>query len=204
MADSGSKTMRQIAVESPAAIAVLEKYRLDFCGAGDKSLEAAAAEAGVPLQTILYETGSPIRARLARYGLPEARGGSARRQYQAARGRAACGERVGTTPRGIVAASLLHIAKKHGRGPGGGLLSDSRYVDAQLCGGTAISSVVRRSSPEVLRCLCGHRRRPGEKRSTSPRAPADELHENELPRRMMAPFRLHGGADPESCPAAAF
>ena len=55
MADSGSKTMRQIAVESPAAIAVLEKYRLDFCWAGDKSLEAAAAEAGVPLKTVLSE-----------------------------------------------------------------------------------------------------------------------------------------------------
>ena len=57
MADSGSKTMRQIAVESPAAIAVLEKYRLDFCWAGDKSLEAAAAEAGIPLETILCEMG---------------------------------------------------------------------------------------------------------------------------------------------------
>ena len=57
MADSGSKTMRQIAVESPAAIAVLEKYRLDFCWAGDKSLEATAAEAGIPLETILCEMG---------------------------------------------------------------------------------------------------------------------------------------------------
>lgn len=53
MTDSGSKTMRRIAVEQPAAIAVLEKYRLDFCRDGDKSLDAAAAEAGVPLETIL-------------------------------------------------------------------------------------------------------------------------------------------------------
>ena len=60
MIDPGSKTMRQIAVESPAAIAVLEKYRLDFCWAGDKSLEAAAAEAGVPLETILCEMGSAL------------------------------------------------------------------------------------------------------------------------------------------------
>ena len=60
MTASGSKTMRQIAVESPAAIAVLEKYRLDFCGAGDKSLEAAAAEAGIPLETILCEMGSAL------------------------------------------------------------------------------------------------------------------------------------------------
>jgi regulator of cell morphogenesis and NO signaling len=60
MTGLGSKSMRQIAVESPAAIAVLEKYRLDFCWAGDKSLEAAAAEAGVPLETILYEMGSAL------------------------------------------------------------------------------------------------------------------------------------------------
>jgi len=55
MTDPGSKTMRQIAVESPAMIGVLEKYRLDFCWAGDKSLEAATAEAGVPLETVLSE-----------------------------------------------------------------------------------------------------------------------------------------------------
>jgi len=60
MTDSGSKTMRQIALESPAAIAVLEKYRLDFCWAGDKSLEAAAAKAGVPLETILGEMRSAL------------------------------------------------------------------------------------------------------------------------------------------------
>ena len=58
MPDPGSKTMRQIAVESPVAIAVLEKDRLDFCWAGDKSLNAAAAEAGVPLETILCEMGA--------------------------------------------------------------------------------------------------------------------------------------------------
>jgi regulator of cell morphogenesis and NO signaling len=55
MTDSGSKTMSEIAVESPAMIGVLEKYRLDFCRDGDKSLEAAAAEAGVPLETVLSE-----------------------------------------------------------------------------------------------------------------------------------------------------
>lgn len=60
MTDLGSKSMRQIAVEQPAAIAVLEKYRLDFCWAGDKPLEAAAAEAGVPLETILCEMGSAL------------------------------------------------------------------------------------------------------------------------------------------------
>ena len=60
MTDPGSKTLREIAVESPAAIGVLEKYRLDFCWAGDKSLEAAAAEAGVPLETVLCEMVSAL------------------------------------------------------------------------------------------------------------------------------------------------
>lgn len=55
MTDPGSKTIRQIAVEWPATIAVLEKYHLDFCWAGDKSLEAAAAEAGVPFENVLSE-----------------------------------------------------------------------------------------------------------------------------------------------------
>jgi len=60
MTDPGSKTLREIAVESPAAIGVLEKYHLDFCWAGDKSLEAAAAEAGVPLETVLCEMVSAL------------------------------------------------------------------------------------------------------------------------------------------------
>jgi len=60
MPDPGSKTMRQIAVESPAMIGVLEKYRLDFCWAGDKSLEAATAEAGVPLEAVLCEMESAL------------------------------------------------------------------------------------------------------------------------------------------------
>lgn len=60
MTDLGSKLMRQLALELPAAIAVLEKYRLDFCWAGDKSLETAAAEVGVPLGTILCEMGSAL------------------------------------------------------------------------------------------------------------------------------------------------
>ena len=66
MTDPGSKTLREIAVESPAAIGVLEKYRLDFCWAGDKSLEAAAAEAGVPLETVLCEMVSALTERRGR------------------------------------------------------------------------------------------------------------------------------------------
>jgi len=63
MTDLGSKTIREIAVGSPAAIGVLEKYRLDFCWAGDKSLETAAAEAGVPLETVLCEMASALASR---------------------------------------------------------------------------------------------------------------------------------------------
>ena len=36
-------------------IGVLEKYRLDFCWAGDKSLEAAVGEAGILLETVLFD-----------------------------------------------------------------------------------------------------------------------------------------------------
>ena len=35
MIDPDSKTMRQIAVESPVAIAALEKYSLEFCWASE-------------------------------------------------------------------------------------------------------------------------------------------------------------------------
>jgi regulator of cell morphogenesis and NO signaling len=47
--------MRQIVVESPPMIGVLEKYRLDYCWAGDKSLEAAVGKAGIPLETVLSD-----------------------------------------------------------------------------------------------------------------------------------------------------
>ena len=50
-----SKTMRQIVLESPAMIGVLEKYHLDYCWAGEKSLEAAANEAGILLEVALSE-----------------------------------------------------------------------------------------------------------------------------------------------------
>ena len=36
-------------------IGVLEKYRLDYCWAGDKSLEAAVGEAGILLETVLSD-----------------------------------------------------------------------------------------------------------------------------------------------------
>jgi regulator of cell morphogenesis and NO signaling len=49
------KTMRQIVLDSPAMIGVLEKYRLDYCWAGEKSLEVAAAEAGIQLEAVLSE-----------------------------------------------------------------------------------------------------------------------------------------------------
>jgi regulator of cell morphogenesis and NO signaling len=55
MIDPGSKTIKQIAVECPAAIPVLEKHHFDFCWTGDKTLDVVAAEMGVPLEIVLSE-----------------------------------------------------------------------------------------------------------------------------------------------------
>jgi regulator of cell morphogenesis and NO signaling len=55
MIDPRSKTMKQIAVDWPAAIPVFEKHHLDFCWTGDKTLEVVAAEGGVLLETVLSD-----------------------------------------------------------------------------------------------------------------------------------------------------
>src|ERR1017187_694085 len=54
MIDPRSKTMKQIAVDWPAAIPVFEKHHLDFCWTGDKTLEVVAAEGGV-LEIVLSD-----------------------------------------------------------------------------------------------------------------------------------------------------
>lgn len=55
MIDPRSKTMKQIAVDWPAAIPVFEKHHLDFCWTGDKTLEVVAAEGGVLLELVLSD-----------------------------------------------------------------------------------------------------------------------------------------------------
>jgi len=55
MIDPRSKTMKQIAVDWPAAIPVFEKHHLDFCWTGDKTLEVVAAEGGVLLEIVLSD-----------------------------------------------------------------------------------------------------------------------------------------------------
>lgn len=68
MIDPRSKTMKQIAVDWPAAIPVVEKHHLDSCRTGDKTLEVVAAEGGVLSEIVLsdrqlvapeYETEQP-------------------------------------------------------------------------------------------------------------------------------------------------
>ena len=52
---TSEKTIREIAAESPAAIPVLEKYGLDYCCGGARTIEAAAEESGVPVEILLNE-----------------------------------------------------------------------------------------------------------------------------------------------------
>ena len=55
MIDPRFKTMKQIAVDWPAAIRVFEKHHLDFCWTGDKTLDVVAAEGGVLLEIVLSD-----------------------------------------------------------------------------------------------------------------------------------------------------
>jgi regulator of cell morphogenesis and NO signaling len=55
MIDPRSKTIKQIAVDWPAAIPVFERHHLDFCWTGDKTLEVVAAEGGVLLEIVLSD-----------------------------------------------------------------------------------------------------------------------------------------------------
>jgi regulator of cell morphogenesis and NO signaling len=55
MVDPRCKTMKQIAVDWPAAIPVFEKHHLDFCWTGDKTLEVVVAEGGVLLEIVLSD-----------------------------------------------------------------------------------------------------------------------------------------------------
>ena len=52
---TSEKTIREIAAESPAAIPVLEKYGVDYCCGGARTIEAAAEESGVPVEILLKE-----------------------------------------------------------------------------------------------------------------------------------------------------
>lgn len=52
MTDLANQTLADLVVERPAAASVLERYGLDYCCHGDRSLAAACAEAGVDGTTV--------------------------------------------------------------------------------------------------------------------------------------------------------
>ncbi len=48
-----AKTVREVAVESPAATRVFERFGIDYCCGGNQGLEQACEKAGVPVDAVL-------------------------------------------------------------------------------------------------------------------------------------------------------
>ena len=48
-------TLGQVAAENPLAARVFEKYQLDYCCGGDRSIEQACREKGIPAERVLAE-----------------------------------------------------------------------------------------------------------------------------------------------------
>ena len=57
-----SKTLAQIVDENHKAAAIFEKYALDFCCKGKRSLQAACEERGLPAETIAEELGLALNS----------------------------------------------------------------------------------------------------------------------------------------------
>lgn len=55
--DVTTKTIGELALEMPGAIAVLEKRQIDYCCRGHRSIEDACRAAGVPLDELMAEIG---------------------------------------------------------------------------------------------------------------------------------------------------
>jgi regulator of cell morphogenesis and NO signaling len=53
MALNATQTVRQLATEVPNATRIFEKFGIDYCCGGGKSLEAACAQANLPLNEVL-------------------------------------------------------------------------------------------------------------------------------------------------------
>ena len=53
MSITAEKTVRELAVENPAATRVFEKLGIDYCCGGDKSLEEACRVANLPVDEVL-------------------------------------------------------------------------------------------------------------------------------------------------------
>ena len=48
-----ARTVREVAVENPAATRVFEKFGIDYCCGGNQPLEQACGKAGVPVDEVL-------------------------------------------------------------------------------------------------------------------------------------------------------
>ena len=48
-----AKTVREVALNNPAATRVFEKFGIDYCCGGNKSLEQACGEANLKIQQVL-------------------------------------------------------------------------------------------------------------------------------------------------------
>lgn len=53
------KTVRELALENPAATRIFEKLRIDYCCGGNRPLDEACRAAGVPLESVLSALESP-------------------------------------------------------------------------------------------------------------------------------------------------
>jgi iron-sulfur cluster repair protein YtfE (RIC family) len=81
-----TKTVREVALEMPAATRVFERLKIDYCCGGGKRIDAACADAGVTLNELsaLLEEAGASRAGAARdFQLPEGACMSFRALYDA-------------------------------------------------------------------------------------------------------------------------
>src|SRR3954451_23684508 len=53
MTPTTEKTVRELAIENPAATRVFERLQIDYCCGGNRTLEDACRTAGVPLDSVL-------------------------------------------------------------------------------------------------------------------------------------------------------
>src|SRR5436309_293461 len=53
MTPTSEKTVRELAIENPAATRVFERLQIDYCCGGNRTLEDACRVAGVPLDSVL-------------------------------------------------------------------------------------------------------------------------------------------------------
>lgn len=56
--DPAVKSIGELALEVPAAISVLETWKIDYCCQGGRTIEEACADAGVPVAELLGQIGS--------------------------------------------------------------------------------------------------------------------------------------------------